>query len=878
MRAPPIICPLPKNTRSHLSCLHQEQEEEQTQKQLPQRERERERGRSVSNYRMAAVAGGAMSAGTVAVKEAYNCFKPHFDYVCDLDEYYEELINESDDLSELKKDTEKRISQNESAMEMTNQCRNWLRKVRMVEGKIQNLKQRYQKANKCLCGVCPFLKLRKLSKSIFDTTQDVVKLKTKMNELKQNDNLMTTRRPQPVATNIVELNSLTNNVQELLNLLGHKDLKRIGIFGMKGVGKTTLLEKLCVEARQNGRFGIAILVSYQEEDSVRKIQEDLLRQLELPVNRNDSTKKVGGRISEILENMEYLLLLDQVFSCINLHEVGIRDCHKYGKVVFASREKIICKEMDANEYFQVKPLPLEDRMALFQTIVGDVVRTNKTIEGIAKKIAEELGGLPLAIKAMAIDLKDEDYVATWQNAVWTLQRTTDGPQQHLQEVFNIFEFLYGQLHVNMRKCLLYAALFPGGYEIYDDYLVEGWKVQGLIRDVQGGNGQTFEDARLRGNYFLKHLTELSLLARCLKEKYIKMPELVRNLAHRLYPKEECQIVVEAYTEEKEWRDAGRIALMHNSLLSLPKKPECGKLSTLLLQRNDKLEIIPKSFFAHMKKLQILDLYNTGIELLPSSLFSLIDLKALYLNDCRRLAGLSSKIAKLQNLEILDIRDTGIRSLPIEIGKLKNLKCFRVSFPYNDAIADSPDAIADSPDATADSPKNNILHCWKHKKPRVMIPPNLIKKLHQLEELTIIVDPKDQSWKGIASNIAEEVASLKHLTIRRVPGEASPPVHGTPPEGLPSVNRHGIIPSQPPDYYKDIQLANLNHNRNNGEIQEASSSNSMTAAARPLPPSDPSPSTWVSQVTHHSRLSVKKSQPTDPSALSPPVMTNSECPD
>ncbi|KAF5942217.1 hypothetical protein HYC85_019859 [Camellia sinensis] len=214
-----------------------------------------------------------------------------------------------------------------------------------------------------------------------------------------------------------------------------------------------------------------------------------------------------------------------------------------------------------------------------------VVRTNKTIEGIAKKIAKESGGLPLAIKAMAIDLKHENYVCTWQNAVWTLQQAIDGPQQHLQEVFNIFELLYGQLHVNMRRCLLYAALFPGGYEIYKDYLVEGWKVQGLIRDVQGGNGQTFEDARIRGDYFLEHLTELSLLAKCLKEKYIKMPELVRNQAHHLYPKEEeCQIVVEACTEEKEWRDAGRIALMHNRPLSLPKKPKCGKLSTLLLQR------------------------------------------------------------------------------------------------------------------------------------------------------------------------------------------------------------------------------------------------------------------------------------------------------
>ncbi|KAI8002319.1 putative disease resistance protein [Camellia lanceoleosa] len=285
--------------------------------------------------------------------------------------------------------------------------------------------------------------------------------------------------------------------------------------------------------------------------------------------------------------------------------------------------------------------------------------------------------------------------------MWTLQSITEPLQQHLEDVFNIFEFLYGQLNVDMRRCLLYATLFPEGYEIYNDYLVEGWKVQGFIHDVQGGN------------------------------------------------------------------------------------------------------------------------------------------------------------------EILDIRDTGIHSLPIEIGQLKNLKCFRVSFPYNNAIADSP--------------KNNILHCWKHKKLSVMISPDLIKKLHQLKELTIIVDPRDQSWKGIKDNIAKEVASLKHLTTLcfNFPGEASPSVYRTPPEASPSVNGHGIIFSQPLDYEYDIPLANLNHNHNhnNGEIQETSSSNSMTATARPLPPSDPSPLTWFSTVTHHSRLSVKKSQPTNPSALSPSTITN-----
>ncbi|KAI8002249.1 hypothetical protein LOK49_LG08G01099 [Camellia lanceoleosa] len=111
--------------------------------------------------------------------------------------------------------------------------------------------------------MCPFLKqLRKLSKSIVDTKNDVVKLKTEMNEIKQHDNVMTMRSPL-VATDIVELNSVTSNVQKLLKFLD-KDSKRIDIFGIEEVGKTTLSKKLHAKASQKHRFGIVILVSCHE--------------------------------------------------------------------------------------------------------------------------------------------------------------------------------------------------------------------------------------------------------------------------------------------------------------------------------------------------------------------------------------------------------------------------------------------------------------------------------------------------------------------------------------------------------------------------------------------------------------------------------------
>ena len=88
--------------------------------------------------RMASVAAG-MSAGSVVLKESYNCLKPHYDYVKDLDVNYEKLKDESNRLSAKKKDMEEHIGRSEIAMERTHQCRNLYSNVRKAEAKVRNL-------------------------------------------------------------------------------------------------------------------------------------------------------------------------------------------------------------------------------------------------------------------------------------------------------------------------------------------------------------------------------------------------------------------------------------------------------------------------------------------------------------------------------------------------------------------------------------------------------------------------------------------------------------------------------------------------------------------------------------------------------------------
>ncbi|KAL6971755.1 hypothetical protein U1Q18_031437 [Sarracenia purpurea var. burkii] len=163
-------------------------------------------------------------------------------------------------------------------MKTTYQWDNLSAKVKSTETKFQNINAEYRNVQKYLCGMLPFFKLRMLSKHITETTKEAVKENNEMRELMRHGNVMIERREEPVAADIVELNSLHQNVQELLKLLQFEEEKQL--FG-----------EASVKANKNGRFDIVIFLTFRRDDNVTKIQEDLLKLLKLSVNGIDSKEQ-----------------------------------------------------------------------------------------------------------------------------------------------------------------------------------------------------------------------------------------------------------------------------------------------------------------------------------------------------------------------------------------------------------------------------------------------------------------------------------------------------------------------------------------------------------------------------------------------------------
>ncbi|KAL8483105.1 hypothetical protein ACS0TY_025962 [Phlomoides rotata] len=181
-------------------------------------------------------------------------------------------------------------------------------------------------------------------------------------------------------------------------------------------------------------------------------------------------------------------------------------------------------------------------------------------------------------------------------------------------------------------------------------------------------------------------------------------------------------------------------LIEQNLRELPEKSDYRDSFVLFARRNHQLTVIHSSFFDSMPNLRFLDLSDTRIRILPSSLYRLLKLKVLILSNCAGLENLPSDIGKLDQVEVLDISGTTqVYSLPDETGHLVLLRDMKLSY-YG------PD----------DESEFDQL-------PSQLVSPTVFTELKELRALSITVHPEDHRWTNIASRILEEVMKLEKLS-------------------------------------------------------------------------------------------------------------------
>ncbi|KAH9715213.1 putative disease resistance protein [Citrus sinensis] len=600
-----------------------------------------------------------------------DCFLGEAAYISNLQDNLDALDTELGNLIAKKNDVMRRVVDAErQQMRRLDRVQRWVSRVDAVKtGADELIRDGSQEIDKlCVGGYCSknCRSSYKLGKQVAKKLRDVETLIAEGVFEAVATKVVPKRAPEPVADErptertVVGLQS---QLEQVWRCLAEESAGIIGLYGMGGVGKTTLLTHInnkFLESPTN--FDCVIWVVVSKDLRLEKIQEDIGKKIGLVGDswKSRSVEEKALDIFRSLREKRIVLLLDDIWERVDLTKVGVPlsgPKNTTSKVVFTTRFIGVCGSMEADRKFLVACLSEKDAWELFREKVGEeTLKSDHDIAELAQIVANECGGLPLALitigRAMAYRKKAEQ----WRRAIEELRRSASKFACLGKEVYPLLKFSYDSLQNDtIRSCFLYCCLYPEDYGILKWDLIDCWIGEGFFgeSDRSGAENQGYD--------ILDTLVRACLLEE-LEDDEVKMHDVIRDMALWItgeIEKEKQNFLVCAGAGLKEappvkgWKNVRRSSLMQNQIETLSEVPTCPHLLTLFLDFNKELKIAD-GFFQFMPSLKVLKMSNCSYLKLPVGMSELGS-----------------------SLELLDISDTSIRELPEELKKLVNLKCLNL---------------------------------------------------------------------------------------------------------------------------------------------------------------------------------------------------------
>ncbi|KAH9671961.1 Disease resistance protein [Citrus sinensis] len=543
----------------------------------------------------------------------------------------------------------------------------------------------------------------------------------------------TVERTTPVSyTAYEQFDSRMKIFQNIMEVLKDTNVGMIGVYGVNGVGKTTLVKQIAMQVIEDKLFDKVVFVEVTQTPDLQTIQNKLSSDLELEFKQNENVFQRAEKLRQRLKNVKrVLVILDNIWKLLNLNAVGIpfgdvkkerNDDRSRCTVLLTSRNRdVLCNDMNSQKIFLIEVLSYEEAWCLFEKIVGDSAKASD-FRVIADEIVRRCGGLPVAIKTIANALKNKR-LYVWNDSLERLRNSTSRQIHGMEEnVYSSIELSYSFLKSEEEKSMFrLCALRKDGSPIPIDDLMRYGIGLGLFSNVR-----TSEAARNRVYTLVDNLKASSLLLDGDKDE-VKLHDIIYAVAVSI-ARDEFMFNIQSKDElkDKTQKDSIAISLPNRDIDELPERLECPKLSLFLLfAKYDSSLKIPDLFFEGMNELRVVHFTRTCFLSLPSSLVCLISLRTLSLEGCQ--VGDVAIVGQLKKLEILSFRNSDIQQLPREIGQLVQLR------------------------------QLDLRNCRRLQ----AIAPNVISKLSRLEEL--YMGDSFSQWEKVEGGSNASLVELKGLS-------------------------------------------------------------------------------------------------------------------
>ncbi|CAL5416790.1 unnamed protein product [Camellia sinensis] len=517
-----------------------------------------------------------------------------------------------------------------------------------------------------------------------------------------------------VVVHPVGIDSRVKHIKSLLSI-GLDDVRMIGIYGMGGIGKTTI-----AKAVYNHIFlqfeGSCFLANVREVsgqlNGLVQLQEQLLFELSGIKNLKIGSVDRGiNLMKERLHSKKVLIVLDDVDQLSQLNTLA-GHCDWFGggsRIIITTRDEHLLKGPKVDERYMAKELNHEESLQLFSWHAFGKTNPLENYVDLANDIVRYARGLPLALEVLGSYLFGRNIVE-WKSAFDKLQQI---PHEKIQEKLRIG---FDALDDNIKDIFLDIAFFFIGMDIC--YVITILNGCGFFAEI--GISELISRCLLRiseNNGLMMHDLLRDMGREIIREKYPKEPEKRSRL---WFHEDVCYVLkknkgteaVEGVSlilpmlKKIQWSNKAFVGMPKLRLLRINHVHLCGNFEHLfeelrwLCWHNCPLEYLPSNFHPekllvldmqfsrfktlwidgkHFKSLKILNLSNSKC-LTKSPIFCALPmLEELLLESCTGLMGLHESIGLLDKLVHLNLKDCmNLRYLPGNICKLKSVKLLNLT--------------------------------------------------------------------------------------------------------------------------------------------------------------------------------------------------------